>query len=67
MLVLLFLGGWLPGWVLFNSLTNLGSTQKMFLSRKDESWCLLVRIILWSILWTWVCWGFMPHVLNFLG
>lgn len=46
---LLYIGGWILGWAIFNGLWQ---------SKIGDNWISCMKIISWTTLWIWFCWRF---------
>ena len=47
---LIYIAGWFLGWAIFNGLIRY--------TGKDENWVTAIKLVIWSMLWIWVCWRF---------
>ena len=46
---LLYISGWVFGWVVINTF--------VYPSNKDNR-VFVVKLIMWTMLWVWICWRF---------
>ena len=47
---LIYIAGWVGGWAIWNTLLSDGVNEKNYI--------FMSKLILWTMLWVWICWKF---------
>lgn len=48
---LLYIGGWLPGWAVFNAIIS-------YQDKTNSTFGVWVKMTSWTMIWIWICWRF---------